>query len=490
MRIRFSERLKNGRLGEKVVRVANGDNTASSRVEGTGEVWKITIEPDGDADVIITLVAGDNDQCASGLACTTDLRPLSHALSKTVPGPSDSEGDDDGGVVAPPEVPVEEALLPGDGGFVWLGVINGYERGKSRDDELDGTADDRNWYQFVVSGSNGKPSIKANLGLRQLDADADLYLRDRDGYVVAWSRNEGTADEKIDINLAGGPYYLEVRAQEAGANAYELRYGVTALDPEFRSDRSPNDTIQFVPNPYLQSHDGDRTSPPYSGPLLSSLHMPTWESESESRGSNLITLAPGESVSHHFRAWAIDVRGLTLGFASDLDAAINPEDLDLRIVSCDPTRVRYGIRSKPVPGGKSRQTSFVQKCSISLDSNGRVDSDDVLVEFHAQSSLDSRRVLFYADPAPTRLNKAYDYHILFTNRSSAEMTLDVGNDGYVGLMDPDWWAHRMHFMQTCPIQKCSLGIERYNDDGTRMPRRAEHGPKYWWGELKFTLWGA
>ena len=92
VRIRFSERLKNGRLGEKVVRVANGDNTASSRVEGTGEVWKITIEPDGDADVIITLVAGDNDQCASGLACTTDLRPLSAVLEHTVPGRFDLNG--------------------------------------------------------------------------------------------------------------------------------------------------------------------------------------------------------------------------------------------------------------------------------------------------------------------------------------------------------------------------------------------------------------
>ena len=80
VRIRFSERLKNRRLGSKVVRVTNGDNTASSRVGEDGEVWAITIQPDGDDDVTIKLVAGANDKCGSGLACTTDMRPLSEDL--------------------------------------------------------------------------------------------------------------------------------------------------------------------------------------------------------------------------------------------------------------------------------------------------------------------------------------------------------------------------------------------------------------------------
>ena len=101
VRIRFSERLKNARLGGKVVRVTNGDNTGSARVDGAGEVWEITIEPDGNDDVTIKLVAGENDTCGSGLACTTDFRPLSEKLEDTVEGPTanptegDSEDDSD-----------------------------------------------------------------------------------------------------------------------------------------------------------------------------------------------------------------------------------------------------------------------------------------------------------------------------------------------------------------------------------------------------------
>ena len=49
-------------------------------------MWAITIEPDGHDDVTIKLVAGADDKCGSGLACTTDMRPLSEELLHTVKG--------------------------------------------------------------------------------------------------------------------------------------------------------------------------------------------------------------------------------------------------------------------------------------------------------------------------------------------------------------------------------------------------------------------
>ena len=517
VRIRFSERLKNGTLGGKVVRVTNGDNTASSRVDGDDEVWKITIEPDGDDDVIIKLAAGDDTGCVSGLACTSDSRPLSHDLTHTVEGPdgtgTDSEEDSDSSPVAPPEVPVslEEARLPGDEGYVWLGVINGFERGKSRSDELDGSADDRNWYQFVVSGSNGKPSVKADLGLRQLDADADLFLRDRDGNVVEASRSEGTDDERIHMNLSGGVYYLEVRAREAGANAYTLHYGVSALDPEVVLDQSPQDTLTFVPNSFLYSHSGDQNSPPNSKSLLSSLHIPNWVTENEPDDKHLITLAPGESVTQPFYfAGPIEVDGFTLSFAS-LPTAVQPDHLDLRIVSCEPEVIRtyFDGLDKPDDQGLSDFNAWWDKiidCTISLDSSGNVDSEDVLVEFHAPTSLDSRRVLFRNDRGRTRISatllsirRPYA-SILFTNRSSTDVTLDVVTTGYgIGSaryscgIECDSGDYAMFkYAGSFNIRKGQArlpGIDRYSDDGTKMARRAQHGPDHRWGEMKFTLWG-
>ena len=83
VRIRFSERLKNGKLGAKVVRVTRGTNTGSERVGGDGEeVWEIAITPSGTGDVKVALVASDT--CGSGIACTTDLRPLSEDLTLTI----------------------------------------------------------------------------------------------------------------------------------------------------------------------------------------------------------------------------------------------------------------------------------------------------------------------------------------------------------------------------------------------------------------------
>ena len=527
IRIRFSEELKNRKLGGKVVRVTNGDNTASSRLDGDDEVWEITIEPDGNDDVTIRLAAGDDTGCVSGLACTTDFRPLSAAITANVEGPTANPTEGDSGTDTttpttttttttttpsapeppelPPELTVEEALLPGDEGYVYLGIINGYERAKFRDNELDGTADDRNWYQFVVSGSGGRLSVKADLGLRRLDADADLFLRDRDGNVVEASRNDGTADEKIRMSLSGGVYYLEVRAKQAGANAYRLRYGISSLYREIVGDESPGDTITFVPNSFLYGHGGGQNQPPDSTRLLSSLHIPNWETDGERRDKHLIVMAPGESVSQPFYSGGpINVAGLTLSFAS-LPAAVQPDDLDLRIVRCDPTTIWRSYW----------RWHEVVDCTITLDSSGNVDSDDVLVEFHAPTSIldvSSVRVLFRNDRNWTRIRSSTNtpfhvgssgrpyFAILFTNRSSTDVTLDVVTTGYLigsssyscrGGCDKDDFAMFM-YAGSYNIRRGQMrlpGIDRYDADGTKMARRAKHGPDNRWGELKFALWG-
>ena len=80
-------------------------------------------------------------------------------------------------------VPDEPPLLPGDDEeVVYLGVLNSYERARYDPHELGGSEDDRLWFSFVVSGQgDAGPALKADLGLRQLDADADLILRDKQG---------------------------------------------------------------------------------------------------------------------------------------------------------------------------------------------------------------------------------------------------------------------------------------------------------------------
>ena len=54
--------------------------------KGSNLRWRITVEPDGDADVIVVLpITEDGD--GDGAICTEDGRMLSNRLEITVPGP-------------------------------------------------------------------------------------------------------------------------------------------------------------------------------------------------------------------------------------------------------------------------------------------------------------------------------------------------------------------------------------------------------------------
>ncbi len=88
--LRFSENWTAGlslsTLRDAAFTVTNGEVTKARRlVPGKNKRWEITVEPDGNADVTITLPA-TTDCGASGAICI-GTRPLSAGDSKTVPGP-------------------------------------------------------------------------------------------------------------------------------------------------------------------------------------------------------------------------------------------------------------------------------------------------------------------------------------------------------------------------------------------------------------------
>ena len=79
--------------------VTDGDVQTAKRVDGRHDLWEITVEPDDNSDVVITLPA--NRSCTTaGAICTREDSPrqLSNTPSATVPGPSEessSETTDD-----------------------------------------------------------------------------------------------------------------------------------------------------------------------------------------------------------------------------------------------------------------------------------------------------------------------------------------------------------------------------------------------------------
>ena len=67
--------------------VTNGSATKAKRVNGQGDLWEITVEPDSDADV--TVVLPITEGCGSdGAVCTRDGTQLSNRSELTVSGPA------------------------------------------------------------------------------------------------------------------------------------------------------------------------------------------------------------------------------------------------------------------------------------------------------------------------------------------------------------------------------------------------------------------
>ena len=91
---------------------------------------------------------------------------------------------------------------------------------------LDGSSDSVDYWRFTLSEAR-----RVGLGLRQQDANADLFLEDAEGNVLYSGTAEGTANEWISQTLLAGTYFVRVEAQEEGANEFKLRYGVSGANP-------------------------------------------------------------------------------------------------------------------------------------------------------------------------------------------------------------------------------------------------------------------
>ena len=112
-------------------------------------------------------------------------------------------------------------------GAVDLGDITSLEGPRFPRNSMDGDGDRVGHYRFTLTEAK-----KVNLGLRQQDADADLFLEDAEGNVLHRSVADGTSNERVVATLLAGTYYARVEAQEAGTNGYVFRYGVSAPDPD------------------------------------------------------------------------------------------------------------------------------------------------------------------------------------------------------------------------------------------------------------------
>jgi len=87
-----------------------------------------------------------------------------------------------------------------------------------------GSTDTNDYYRFTLPTA----SI-VNLSLTGLSADADLQLLSSTGSVIQSSRNWGTQDERITIELSAGTYFIRVYPYGSANTYYNLNVSATEL---------------------------------------------------------------------------------------------------------------------------------------------------------------------------------------------------------------------------------------------------------------------
>ena len=92
----------------------------------------------------------------------------------------------------------------------------------NRDGTLD-TADTVDYFHFSLTAKRD-----VGVRIRRLDYNADLYIEDNDGTVIASSEETGDSKEVVNVTLAandaGEHYYVRVEGKEDGTNDYQFRY--------------------------------------------------------------------------------------------------------------------------------------------------------------------------------------------------------------------------------------------------------------------------
>ncbi len=143
-RVAFSDEIS---ISYKTMRdmsftVTNGDVSGARRVDGRRDLWEMTVAPDSDPDVTITLPAGR--ACAvSGAICTRgeNSRRLSNSPSATVAGPADE-----------PETNTAAAGAPTINGTPQVGEA--LTASTSDISDADGLDDARFAYQWIRAGAD------------------------------------------------------------------------------------------------------------------------------------------------------------------------------------------------------------------------------------------------------------------------------------------------------------------------------------------------
>ena len=181
VRIAFSEAVAASyrTLRDLALEVTGGRVREAKRVDGRSDLWRITIEPDSDAEVTVVLpVTGSCD--AEGAICTGDGGALSNRVELTVPGPVAEEED----AQAQEQQQEEERTPPENSAATGAPAITGTARvGETLTADTSGIADADGLdnaafsYQWLAGGADIQGATGSTYTLQDADEGKAVTVR-------------------------------------------------------------------------------------------------------------------------------------------------------------------------------------------------------------------------------------------------------------------------------------------------------------------------
>ena len=186
--VRFSEDVAIGfaNMRDHAFDVTNGDVELAQRINGSSARWRITVEPDGDDDVIIVL--GANRDCnVAGAICTSEGTRLSTHLTATVSGPDNTN---------------EDPTFT-EGTSATRSIAENTASNTNIGSAVSATDGDNDTLTYSLGGTN-RNSFSINSGTGQLRTSAALDFETKNRYFVTVSvsdSNGGSDSISVTINV-------------------------------------------------------------------------------------------------------------------------------------------------------------------------------------------------------------------------------------------------------------------------------------------------
>ncbi len=271
----------------------DGDVTTARRVDGRHDLWEITVEPDDNSDVVITLPA--NRSCTTaGAICTREDTPrqLTNSPSATVPGPTEEPPTNQSATGAPTisGTPQVEQTLTADTSSIndqdgltnvsyayqWLAAgtaisggtgsslaLTASQQGQTIQVRVDFEDDAGNAESLTSVATDpvaaaeqannaptGLPSISGTAQVGETLTASTSNIEDEDGldhvsYRYQWVRNDGTDD--ADIAGGTGSTYILVDADEGRTIRVKVSFTDDAANDESLTSAA-TETVLARPN--------------------------------------------------------------------------------------------------------------------------------------------------------------------------------------------------------------------------------------------------